>query len=86
MGLSGGLAVLLMISAYRATQLSNLSPFEYFGIPFSFVLGWLFFDEAPFDKLFPGALFIVAGGLLIVWREHRLGMVSASVPPPPSQP
>lgn len=71
MGASGGFAVLLLIMAYRLTQPSNLAPFEYFGIPFSFALGWYFFGETPFGTLFPGALFIVAGGLLIVWRERR---------------
>ena len=71
MGTVGGFAVLSMITAYRLTKPGNLSPFEYFGIPFSFVLGWMFFDEMPFGKLFPGVLFIVAGGLLIAWRERR---------------
>jgi len=72
MGLSGGFAVLLMITAYRMWEPSSLSPFEYFGIPFSFILGKIFFDESPIDRLFPGVLFIVAGGLLVVWRERRL--------------
>lgn len=71
MGTVGGCAVLSMITAYRLTKPSNLSPFEYFGIPFSFTLGWLFFNEAPFGKLFPGVIFVVAGGLLIAWRERR---------------
>lgn len=71
MGLVGGCAVLALISAYRLTRPASLSPFEYFGIPFSFVLGWIFFDEAPFDKLIPGVFLIVAGGLLIAWRERR---------------
>lgn len=70
MGMTGGCAVLLMISAYRRTEPSSLSPFEYFGIPFSFTLGWIFFDEAPFEKIFPGVLLIVGGGLLVLWREH----------------
>ena len=70
MGTVGGLAVLAMIMSYRLTLPSNLAPFEYFGIPFAFFLGWYFFDEAPFQTLFPGVLFIVAGGMLIVWRER----------------
>lgn len=72
MGAAGGCAVLLLITAYRMADPSSLSPFEYFGIPFSFFLGWIFFDEKPFDSLFPGVLFIVVGGLLVFWREHRL--------------
>lgn len=71
MGAAGGTAVLLMIQAYRMTAPSNLAPFEYFGIPFSFVIGWMVFSEAPFDRLFPGALLIVAGGLLVLWREKK---------------
>jgi drug/metabolite transporter (DMT)-like permease len=71
MGLVGGFAVLALIAAYRLTRPANLSPFEYFGIPFAFALGWLFFDEAPFEKLIPGVFFIVAGGLLIAWRQRK---------------
>lgn len=71
MGLFGGFAVLCLVVAYRMTKPSNLAPFEYFGIPFSFMIGWFAFGEAPFDQLLPGALLIVAAGLLIFWREHR---------------
>ena len=70
MGLAGGLASFCMISAYRLAEPSSLSPFEYFGIPFSFFLGWYFFAEAPLDRLIPGVFLIIGGGLLIIWREH----------------
>ena len=73
MGSVGGCAVLCLITAYRMADPSSLSPLEYFGIPFSFLLGWMFFDETPFDSLFPGVLFIVAGGLLVIWRERQVG-------------
>lgn len=72
MGMVGGCAVLCLITAYRMADPSSLSPFEYFGIPFSFFLGWLFFNETPFDSLFPGVLLIVAGGLLVMWRERQI--------------
>jgi len=48
-----------------------IAPFEYTGILFAFVLGWIFFDEAPLGRLFPGVLLIVGAGLLIVWRERK---------------
>lgn len=70
-GLVGGVAVFCLIVAYRLTEPGNLSPFEYFGIPFSFAIGYLVFDEAPIGTLMPGVLFIVGGGLLIVWRERQ---------------
>lgn len=72
MGIVGGLAAYCMTTAFRLADPSSLSPFQYFGIPSSFVLGWLFFSEAPFGQLFPGVLLIVGGGLLIVWRERSL--------------
>lgn len=71
MGFSGGTAVLLLITAYRMADQSDLAPFSYFGIPIAFVMGWIFFGEAPWSELFPGALLIVFGGLLIIWRERR---------------
>jgi len=70
MGVVGGLAVMSLITAYRSTDASNIAPFEYFGIPFSFTIGWVVFGEAPFDRLFPGALLIAAAGLLIIWRQR----------------
>ena len=70
MGGFGGTAVLFLIVSYRMTEHSNLAPFSYFGIPLAFGMGWLFFDEAPWSTLFPGAILIAAGGLLIVWRER----------------
>ena len=78
MGVLGGTAVLLLVISYRMTEQSNLAPFSYFGIPLSFVLGWLFFNEAPWSTLFPGGILIVAGGLLIVWRERSQGKSKSS--------
>jgi len=72
MGGFGGTAVLFLVVSYRMTEQSNLAPFSYFGIPLAFGLGWLFFGEAPWDALFPGAFLIALGGLLIIWRERGL--------------
>jgi drug/metabolite transporter (DMT)-like permease len=79
MGLVGGFAVLALISAYRLAKPASLSPYEYFGIPFAFILGWLFFAEAPFEKLIPGVFLIIAGGLLIAWRERKKRIDTAAV-------
>ncbi|WP_406646397.1 DMT family transporter [Aliisedimentitalea scapharcae] len=77
MGGLGGTAVLCLVASYRMTEQSNLAPFSYFGIPIAFVMGWITFDEAPFQDLFPGALLIAAGGLMVIWRERRLNRHSA---------
>jgi drug/metabolite transporter (DMT)-like permease len=78
MGCFGGSAVLSLVISYRMTEQSNLAPFNYFGILIAFVFGWVFFDEAPVDDLFPGALLIAFGGLLIVWRERRMRQTKTS--------
>ena len=69
MGFLGGTGVYLMMASYRMTNHINLGPFHYFSIIFSFALGWLFFQEAPFDELLPGIFFIVFAGMIIYWRE-----------------
>ena len=33
------------------------------------ILGWIFFKEWPIDQLFPGALFIVLGGIIIYVKQ-----------------
>lgn len=80
MGFAGGIAAFCIITAYRLAAPSSLSPFEYFGIPFSFTIGWIFFAEAPFERLFPGVLLIVGGGLFIIWRERVVKGRRASGP------
>ena len=64
--------MLCLTTAYRLTRPANVAPFEYFGIVFAFILGWVFFAEAPVERLFPGVLAIVGAGLLIIWRQRRL--------------
>ena len=69
MALFGGFGVVFLMSAFRSAPSSVLAPFSYFGILNAFFLGWVFFDEFPVQKLFPGVFFIIASGLVIVWRE-----------------
>ena len=71
-GILGGVASILFSFAYRVVSPSTLAPFEYLGIPSSFILGWIFFYEAPIEQLFPGVLGIVAAGFIIIWREKKL--------------
>ena len=64
MGMAGGSGTLLVIYGARKAELSKITPFDYIEIFFALILGWVFFKEWPIDKLFPGALFIIAGGLI----------------------
>ena len=68
-GILGGTAAILFIYAYRLNSASKMASFEYFGIPSSFILGWFFFNEAPWNQLFPGVIVIVFAGMIIIWRD-----------------
>ena len=69
MSFCGGFGVVCLMIAYRAAESSAIAPFNYFGIVSAFGLGWVVFGEFPLDTLFPGVLFIVTAGLVIIWRE-----------------
>ena len=71
MGIFGGVGVLCLVISYRMVDPSAVAPFEYFGLPIAFCMGWFFFQETPFDSLFPGVLLIVGAGLLIIIRERH---------------
>jgi len=70
MGLAGGTGTLLLIYGSRRAELSKIMPFDYIEIFFALILGWIFFREWPVDKLFPGALFIIIGGIIIYVRQN----------------
>tara|TARA_Y100001936_G_scaffold62720_1_gene61767 strand:+ start:640 stop:1572 length:933 start_codon:yes stop_codon:yes gene_type:complete len=68
-GILGGSAAILFIFSYRLITASKMASFEYLGIPSSFVLGWIFFNEAPWSQLFPGVIAIILAGMIIIWRD-----------------
>jgi len=45
---------------------------------FALLLGYLVFAEVPTAAMLAGAALIVAAGLFILWREHRLGIRRAA--------
>ena len=70
MGLAGGTGTLLLIYGSRRAELSKIMPFDYIEIFFALILGWIFFREWPIDQLFPGAFFIISGGIIIYLRQN----------------
>ncbi len=70
MSFAGGSGVLCLMLGYRTVPPAIVAPFNYFGLLSAFLFGWLIFNEAPFGDLFPGSLFILAGGAVILWRER----------------
>ena len=69
-GVLGGTAAILFIYSYRLISASKIASFEYLGIPSSFILGWIFFNEAPWSQLFPGVIVIIFAGMINIWRDN----------------
>ncbi len=83
-GLCGGLAHLLLTESYRLAPASLVAPFDYTSMVWAFLLGYVFFNELPTVFVFIGAAIIAGAGLLVIWRERRLGLqrVRAAEGPP----
>lgn len=71
-GLTGGIAQLLMTASLAAAPVSVVVPMDYSGLVWAAIYGWLVFAAVPSWSTWLGAPVIVASGLYIVWREHRL--------------
>ena len=77
-GLFGGVGQVLLTESYRHAEASTIAPFEYVSMLFALLLGYLVFAEVPTAAMLAGAALIVAAGLFILWREHRLGIRRAA--------
>jgi drug/metabolite transporter (DMT)-like permease len=69
-GLMAGLAQYAMTAAFRIAPPSVLAPFEYTGIVWGVILGFLIWGEWPSRDVVIGATAIVFAGLYIVHRER----------------
>lgn len=76
-GLLGGLGQILLTSSYRFADASLVAPFDYASMLFALAIGWYVFGELPTITMLAGAALIVAAGILIIWRERRLGLERA---------
>ncbi|MBL4915667.1 DMT family transporter [Szabonella alba] len=76
-GLIGGFGQILLTSSYREADASLVAPFDYASILFALAIGYWVFDEVPTVTMLAGAALVILAGVLIIWREHRLGLERA---------
>lgn len=76
-GLLGGLGQILLTSSYREADASLVAPFDYASMLFALAIGYFIFAEVPTLPMLGGATLIVTAGILIIWRERRLGLERA---------
>lgn len=73
-GILGGLGQIGMTAAYRYGDASMIAPFDYASMLFAVLIGYAVFEEVPTGSTLLGAAVVIAAGILIIWREARLGI------------
>ncbi|MDR5653278.1 DMT family transporter [Ruixingdingia sedimenti] len=76
-GLLGGVGQILLTSSYKHADASVVAPFEYVSIVFALGIGYWVFGDLPTLTMLAGAALVVLAGILIIWRERRLGLSRA---------
>jgi drug/metabolite transporter (DMT)-like permease len=70
-GLSGALAQWLLSVAFRNAPAAIVTVFNYSGIVWAMVFGWLIWNDWPLPTVLVGATIVIASNALIIWRESR---------------
>lgn len=73
-GLLGGVGQILLTSSYREADASLVAPFDYASMLFALIIGYFVFEEVPSLTMLAGAALVVTAGILIIWRERKLGL------------
>lgn len=71
-GIAGGFGQLCVAESLRYAEASALAPFEYLAFPVASIAAIFFFGEYPDANIWWGLPLVVAGGLLVIYREHQL--------------
>ncbi|HEY5818576.1 MAG TPA: DMT family transporter [Mesorhizobium sp.] len=80
LGLFGGVGHWWVIQAYRRASATALAPYPYAQMVWMIISGYLVFNQLPDLWTLVGAAIIVASGLYIVHREHRLRLANRTLP------
>lgn len=73
-GVVGGIGQIAITESYRHAPASLVAPFAYTGMIWSIVIGFAVFGEVPQLIVLVGGAVVVAAGLVVIWRERRLGL------------
>lgn len=72
-GFFGGLAMTLITQGFRIGIASVVAPFDYTGLIWATVFGWLIWGEIPSSLSVLGGLVIAACGVYLAWEQARNG-------------
>lgn len=75
-GLSGAGAQWLLSVAFRNAKAAIVTVFNYSGIVWATLFGWMIWNDWPTATVMTGACIVIASNILMIWRESRLGRIS----------
>jgi drug/metabolite transporter (DMT)-like permease len=75
-GLSGAGAQWLLSVAFRNARAAIVTVFNYSGIVWATLFGWMIWGDWPLPTVMAGASIVIASNILMIWRESRLGKIS----------
>ncbi len=69
-GIIAAAGLTLLTQAYRIAEASVVTPFEYTGLLWSVIYGWVFWQQWPDATAWGGIAIIIGAGLYVLWREQ----------------
>ncbi len=76
LGVTGVVAQFLLSIAYKNAQASIVTVFNYSGIIWATLFGWMFWNDWPDEAIFIGGAIVIASNVFIVFREQRLARLA----------
>lgn len=77
-GLSGAVAQWLLSIALKNAPAAVVTVFNYSGIVWATLFGWMIWNEWPLPTVIAGAVVVIASNIVMVWRESRLRKISGA--------
>jgi drug/metabolite transporter (DMT)-like permease len=71
-GICGGFAQVMITQSYHYSDASLVAPFEYTSMLWALAASWLVFGVWPDATVLVGAAIVIAAGLGVIYREHRV--------------
>ncbi|WOC15196.1 DMT family transporter [Pseudochrobactrum sp. MP213Fo] len=71
-GFAGGIAQIFLTECYRHAEMSTIAPFEYTSMLLGLVIGYVIFGDVPTMQMLLGSSIVIAAGIFIIYREHKL--------------
>ena len=62
---------LFLTKSYQYAPAATVSPFNYSGLIWAVIFGYLLWDEQPTPPIFLGATIVMAAGVYLAWSENR---------------